>query len=311
MTQLSLLHILTLFFLALAPDNSVKNSKVSVLVLGVAQDAGYPQIACQKECCQKVYKGQAQPEYVTSLAVIDEDSGEAYLFEASPDISKQLKILQEARLGKPALPNGIFISHAHIGHYTGLMHLGREAMSANAIPVYVMPRMKNYLENNGPWSQLVELKNISLNAMQDNIWIAFENFSLRPFLVPHRDEYSETVGFEIKGPNKKVIFIPDIDKWDNWETNIEDLVLDCDYAFIDATFYDGSELPNRNIEEVPHPFVVETMNRFRGYSKEIKSRIKFIHLNHTNPLLDPGTQASQNVLIEGYKISFTGMRVQI
>lgn len=311
MVHLSLLNILAIILTALQPEASITNSKVSILVLGVAQDAGYPQIACQKVCCQKVYNGQAKPENVTSLAIIDEDSGEAYLFEATPDISKQLRRLQEARTGHPVLPNGIFISHAHIGHYTGLMELGREAMSANSMPVYAMPRMKAYLENNGPWSQLIELNNISVQSMQDNTWISLQNFSVRPFRVPHRDEFSETVGFEIQGPNKKVVFIPDIDKWEKWDTNIEELVAECDYAFLDATFYDGTELPNRNIEEVPHPFVIETMKRFKGYSKDIKSRINFIHLNHTNPLLDSQSAASQKVLEEGFQISFTGKRVQI
>jgi len=311
MAQLTLLHVLLMILMAVQAEGTKSNSKISILVLGIAQDAGYPQIACQKECCNKVYEGLAQAEYVTSLAVIDEETGKAYLFEATPDISKQILSLQEARRGKPALPDGIFISHAHMGHYTGLMHLGREAMSSKAMPVYAMPRMKKYLENNGPWSQLVGLNNISLKAMQDNNWIEFENFSVRPFLVPHRDEYSETVGFEIQGPNKKVIFIPDIDKWDKWDTKIEKLVSDCDYAFLDATFYDGNELPNRNIEEVPHPFVIETMKLFSGYSKEVKARINFIHLNHTNPLLDSKSQASQNVLDEGYQISFSGKRVQI
>lgn len=46
------------------------------------------------------------------------------------------------------------------GHYTGLMHLGHEAMGASAVPVYAMPRMNDYLKTNGPWSQLVNYRNI-------------------------------------------------------------------------------------------------------------------------------------------------------
>jgi len=29
-----------------------------------------------------------------------------------------------------------------MGHYTGLMHFGREVMGTNNLPVYAMPKMK-------------------------------------------------------------------------------------------------------------------------------------------------------------------------
>src|ERR1041384_7514258 len=127
-----------------------------VLVLGVAQDGGYPHMGCKGNCCDKAWKNDSLKRFVTSLALIDPVSKKWWLFEATPDIKEQLQLFKTITKSEyNFLPDGIFITHAHIGHYTGLMQLGREVMNAKEVPVYVLPKMKSYLENNGPWSQLV------------------------------------------------------------------------------------------------------------------------------------------------------------
>ena len=184
------------------------------------------------------------------------------------------------------LPDGIFLTHAHIGHYTGLMYLGKEATNAKKVPVYAMPKMGGFLEQNGPWNQLVTNNNITLKKLENNKAIVLsENLKVIPFTVPHRDEYSETVGYTIIGPNKTALFIPDIDKWEKWETNIIAAISKVDYAFIDATFYDAEEINNRDISQIPHPFVIESMALFDNLSETQKKKIHFIHFNHTKPFI--------------------------
>jgi len=88
-------------------------------------------------------------------------------------------------------------------------------------PVYAMPKMKMFLENNGPWNQLVSEENISIQSLQNETMVKLTSqFSVLSFTVPHRDEFSETVGYKIIGPNKSVLFIPDIDKWHLWVKDI-------------------------------------------------------------------------------------------
>ena len=184
------------------------------------------------------------------------------------------------------------------------MYLGREAIGAKETPVYAMPRMQTFLENNGPWSQLVSLKNIKIKPLAaDSIIQITKNISIKPILVPHRDEFSETVGFVIITKNKRVLFIPDIDKWSKWQHNILEEVSQVDVALLDATFYQNGELPNRNMSEVPHPFIAETMDLFRN-SKE-KSKIKFIHFNHTNPVMRQ-TKERADVLKQGFGVCTEG-----
>jgi pyrroloquinoline quinone biosynthesis protein B len=285
--------------------STANKNETSLVILGTVQDAGSPHIACKKECCNTLFLNPDTNRKVVSLGLIDAENEKTYLFEATPDISEQLKNLKrKAPFNANEIPNGIFITHAHIGHYTGLMYLGKEATNAKNAVVYAMPKLKTFLETNGPWGQLVSNKNIALEEIHNNEEISLSpNLKVIPIRVPHRDEYSETVGFRIIGPNKSVLFIPDIDKWDKWETSIVEAVANVDYALIDATFYDGVEISNRDISEIPHPFVIETMALFKNQSKAIRNKIHFIHLNHTNPLMNPASEQSKDVVAKGFHIA--------
>ena len=280
-------------------------NETSLVVLGTVQDAGSPHIACKKECCKELFLNPDANRKVVSLGLIDAENEKTYLFEATPDIPEQLKNLKnKSPFNANEIPNGIFITHAHIGHYTGLMYLGKEATNAKKTIVYAMPKLKTFLETNGPWGQLVSNKNIALEEIHNNEEIDLSpNIKVIPIRVPHRDEYSETVGFRIIGPNKSVLFIPDIDKWEKWETSIVEAVVNVDYALIDATFYDAAEINNRDISEIPHPFVIETMELFKNQPKAIRNKIHFIHLNHTNPLLIQESEQSKEVLSKGFHIA--------
>ncbi|KIO75165.1 pyrroloquinoline quinone biosynthesis protein PqqB [Pedobacter lusitanus] len=277
----------------------------SLIVLGNVQDGGSPHVGCTKACCKDLFEHPDPTRMVSSLGVIDPENKLNWLFDATPDLPFQMKKLKkEAEFSTKEVPDGIFITHAHIGHYAGLMYLGREALNAKQVSVYAMPKMKTFLEHNGPWSQLVSLNNISIKPVQDEkVNVLSSNISVTAFKVPHRDEFSETVGYLIQGPHKKALFIPDIDKWSRWNKNIVEEIRKVDYAFIDATFYDAAEMNNRPITEIPHPLVVESMELFKQLSKQEKDKIYFIHLNHTNPLLNPESGQTKTVLKNGFHVA--------
>ncbi len=279
-----------------------------VMVLGVAQDAGYPQMNCKKECCVAAWNNSELKRTTSCLAIVYPNTNEQWIIDATPDIKEQLQRLK-GETGTEKV-DGVLLTHAHMGHYTGLMHFGREVMGTNGIPVFSMPKMSSFLEKNGPWSQLVELENISINKLRsDSTFNLNENIKVKPFLVPHRDEFSETVGYQITINNKSLIFIPDIDKWEKWERNITELIKKVDYAFLDATFYKNGEL-KRDMSEIPHPFVEESMELFSELSEKDKSKIHFIHFNHTNPLLIEGSTAQKEVLEKGFNLAKEGQIIR-
>jgi len=286
---------------------SVNAQTPYIQILGVAQDGGYPHIGCEKSCCATAWQKNELRQWVVSFALVDPVSLKWWLFEATPDIKEQLHYfnsITESRYN--FLPSGIFVTHAHMGHYTGLMQLGLEALGSKAVPVYALDKMGRFLESNGPWSQLVSLNNISIHRlMPDQPLTLTSAVQVTAFTVPHRDEFSETAGFKIDTGNRKYLFIPDTDKWDKWSKHIVDEVALVDVALLDATFYAATELPNRNMSEVPHPLVVETIKQFED-KNDLKNRIHFIHFNHTNPLL--WSDVEKKALRErGFNVAETGM----
>ncbi|WP_299245766.1 MBL fold metallo-hydrolase [uncultured Aquimarina sp.] len=276
-----------------------------ITILGIVQDGGYPHINATKEF-EGVKEDKFAKELVVSLGVIDRQKKKKFLIEATPDLPEQLAMLDAKYLHHDKIIDGIFLTHAHMGHYTGLMYFGREAMGSKDIDVFAMPKMKSFLENNGPWSQLVDLQNIKINLLENEIPVKItENIKITPFLVPHRDEFSETVGYKIKGNRKSALFIPDINKWSLWNKNIVDEIKKVDYAFIDATFFKDGEIP-RPMSEVPHPFIEETIELFKNELKVIKSKIVFIHFNHSNPLIHKDSKKRIQLEKEGYQFANTG-----
>jgi len=296
--------------LVFVDQSSAQTSEPYVIVLGIAQDAGAPQAGCQKICCRDRWNDPKQQERVACLAIVDPVSNERWLIDATPDFKTQLRTLDE--IAPTAKPSGIFLTHGHIGHYTGLMQLGREAIGAREVPVFVMPRMQEFLSRNGPWDQLVQLKNIALQPMRSDSTIVLNpRLQITPFLVPHRDEYTETAGFRITGPNKSVLFIPDIDKWEKWDRRIEDVIACVDVAYVDGTFYADGEIPGRNMKEIPHPFIVETMQRLATLPKTQKNKVRFIHLNHTNPALRRTGEARSAIQKAGFHVAAEKERVKL
>ncbi len=287
--------------------------ETSLVILGTVQDGGSPHIGCTRNCCKDLFGHPEKRRSVVSLGIIDPQNKKKYMFECTPDFPIQSKKLSDyASFDSTEMPDGIFLTHAHIGHYSGLMYLGKEAIDASSIPVYVMPRMKKFIESNGPWSQLVHNNNILVHPLVHNQKIKLtSNISVTPITVPHRDEYSETVGFIIEGSSKKILFIPDIDKWEKWNEDIINVIANVDFAFIDGTFYDGAELNNRDMAEIPHPFIIESMKLFGDLSASEKSKIYFTHFNHTNPALDSTSNEFKLILQNGFRIVHKDLLIKL
>ncbi len=291
----------------LEPPQALAGGAPFVVVLGIAQDAGYPQAGCKKDCCQEAWGQPRKQRLVSCIAVVDPTEGAAWMIDATPDFPDQLQRLGNVLPGRAINLAGIFLTHAHIGHYTGLMHLGREVMGAKGMPVYAMPRMRSFLENNGPWSQLVGLGNITIrNLAADSAVVLNGRIKITPVPVPHRDEFSETVGYKIEGPQKSLLFIPDIDKWRLWEKDIIEEVKQTDHALLDGSFYQNGEIPGRDMSQIPHPFVVESMKVFATLPEGEKEKIHFIHFNHTNPVLLENSGARKSVFGKGFGVCGEG-----
>lgn len=267
-------------------------------------------MGCDSPFCKKAWAAGLH-EPVSSIALVEPETGSRWIFDATPDLPRQFEMLRHRTADRSTRLDGIFLTHAHIGHYTGLIYLGREAMNSRSVDVYAMPRLKQMLEQNAPWSQLVSLNNIDLRPLANGKSVELSSsISIEPFLVPHRDEFSETVGFKIKTARKTLVFIPDIDKWAKWSVPLEQVVRESDVLLLDGTFYADGEI-SRPMSEVPHPFVTETMELLADLPAKERNKIFFIHFNHSNPLVQGNLKKLAEVRRKGFNIAKTGLRITL
>lgn len=279
-----------------------------VVVLGIAQDGGLPHAGCLKSCCKNLW-GTGNNEKVASIGIVDPKTGQSWLIDATPDFASQLHILENIHKTKLS---GIFLTHAHIGHYSGLLQLGREVMGAEDMPVYAMPRMKSFLYENSPWNQLLSLENIKIIDLKNSKEIKLSSqLYIEPFLVPHRDEFSETVGYRVVSNKKSLVYIPDIDKWSKWDQDIFQVVLHSDFALLDGTFYSSEEIPHRDMSEIPHPFIIETMDLLDNMNSKNRKKIYFIHFNHSNPAINYTSSVSNIIRSKRFNIATEGLKLNL
>jgi len=272
--------LLAVFLTVAALAAGARQSGVEAVVLGIAQDGGVPHLGCRQPLCERARRDPSARRLVASLGLVDRAAGRRFVLDATPDFERQVEMLG-------GVPDGILLTHAHIGHYLGLAQLGREVLGAKRLPVYCTPSMAKFLRGNGPWKRLVALENVEIREV-----VPGTSFELTPSLrataitVPHRDEDSDTVAYLVTGPQRELLWLPDIDKWAKWDRRIEELITEKKLlAFVDGTFFSADEIPGRSIRDIPHPLIPETVARFGGKPPASPAKVFFVHLNHTNRLL--------------------------
>jgi pyrroloquinoline quinone biosynthesis protein B len=286
-----------------------------VVTLGIAQDGGFPQAGCDRECCREAWDAPDRQRGACCLGVVDPPSGSAWMIDATPGFPRQLRAL--LALGTEDAPlrlQGILLSHGHVGHYAGLLHLSREVMGAHQVRVFGLPRMRDFLVHNGPWNNLVRLGNISLEALETGRALLLGGAAAVPFTVPHRDEYTETAGFRISGPRASIVYIPDVDSWEAMEAKgvrIEDEIAKADTVLVDGTFFDDREIAPRYFRELSHPFVARSLERFAALAPEERAKVRFIHLNHSNPALRTGSPERKRIEESGCRVAEEGERIAL
>jgi pyrroloquinoline quinone biosynthesis protein B len=288
-----------------------------VVVLGMAQDGGMPQTGCDCTHCSAARKNPALARHVASLAIHFPKTDHVYLVDATPDLPAQIEMIHafhhhpEGKVDRAPV-DGVLLTHAHIGHYLGLAHFGFESLNTKNIPVWASPRMAAFLRANGPWSQLVRLENIAIREFQPGQPFTLEeNVSIKPLQVPHRDEYSDTMAFLIRGPNKTILYVPDTDTWKTWPKPLPDVLRDekVDLALLDGTFYSPDELPDRDVTKIKHPLITTTMDLLEPLVKAGKLKVWFTHLNHSNPAYEPAGAARKTIEGRGFRVGGEGEAV--
>ena len=288
-----------------------------VRILGIAQDGGLPHAACSCPRCGAARKDPALASPVASVGIIAPSARKAYLIDATPDIIVQLQALADvrkldnARVDRTPV-DGIFLTHAHMGHYLGLAHLGFEAINTRELPVWASASMASFLRNNAPWSQLLKLKNLVVSEIADGTLTDLaDGIRVRAVKVPHRAEFTDTMAYVISGARKTLLYVPDISPWHKLGRPMADLFSGVDVALVDGTFYSGDELPGRDTKEIGHPLILDTMDLLQGRVDSGSLKVYFVHLNHSNPALDREGPQRKNMISRGFDVGWPGMEFEL
>lgn len=283
-------------------------------ILGIAQDGGLPHAACDCERCNAARRDPTRASPVASVAVIAPEH--VWIVDATPDLSRQLDLLADVRTLEPGRVDrsplsGILLTHAHMGHYLGLAQLGFESIHAVATPVHASASMVEFLTGNAPWDQLVRLEQIAPQVATPGQVIELGGgLRAEPLLVPHRGEYTDTFGWYLSGPSKRALYIPDTDPWAKWTTELELALADVQLLLLDGTFYSADELPGRDVSQIGHPLMTDSMARLDA-RVAAGLQVWFIHLNHSNPALDPSSPQRRELEARGFEVAWVGREYEL
>jgi pyrroloquinoline quinone biosynthesis protein B len=266
----------------------------SLIVLGSGQDGGTPQVGSQNT--------RAAERTASSIAIVS-DEHDPVLFDATPDIRRQYRRLCDHTRATPDF-DGVFITHGHMGHYVGLVHFGKEAGAAHHLPLFALESVLSFLDANEPWATLLRDDHLEPVPM-DEAAASIGRLTVRAIPVPHRAEFTDTAAYSVSVDDRPwVLYLPDIDGWDQWP-DAEAVIAEHPVSLLDATFSDVEELPGRDISEIKHPLVPDTIERFAHLSAE--RSIILTHINHSNPLGEPDAEVTRLAHDKGFVVAYDGM----
>ncbi|MFB6294766.1 MAG: MBL fold metallo-hydrolase [Candidatus Nanohaloarchaea archaeon] len=266
---------------------------VKAEILGSVQDGGVPHLGCTCATCERARDDPSQQRYATSMKVYHEENDVTYLFDASPDIRFQLS---------DEFLDGIFLSHGHLGHISGLLYLGKESFNANMVDVHCSESVADFMHDSYPYRLLIDRNNIVVNEHEDGDHVELMDLQVVPVEVVHRYVPTDMHAFRIESDDTTLFYMTDIDYWT--DDAIEE-VENADIAVVDGCFWSKEEIDR--YERVPHPPIKESLDVFADTDTDII----FTHMNHTNPVLDPDSEERQQVEDAGFRVADEGMEIQL
>ena len=294
------------------PSQVVESGEVKLVILGTSQDGGVPQAGCGCSNCSMAIEDPSLRLHPVSCAIRGSD-GSIHIIEATRSLAEQLSIAASALgEGRTVLPETVCLTHSHLGHIDGLGQFGNEAMGLENVPLFASESVQSSLRDRYVLSPFRAIGFTPGHPFYPSEGCGF-TYTMVP--VPHRDEVSDTHAVLIRGPMSSLLFLPDHDGWSGTldSAGAADLrgwlgSLGVEFALLDGTFWDSKELPGRDMSQIPHPPIDETLERL-GDRVDGDPEIMFFHLNHTNPVLGRGSVEREKVISMGWSIAEQGSMI--
>jgi pyrroloquinoline quinone biosynthesis protein B len=304
---------------------------VIVRVLGSAAGGGVPQWNCGCANCEAARAGRTPRRTQSTLAVSPEASAGRYwfLFNCSSDVAGQIESFVPLRPGEGRFTpiNQILLTDANLDHIGGLAVL-RSAFGAGisvrstAVVREIGLAQRSFAHFAAAPNRWIEMPlgtTIPVRA-DDRVddWLEVRAIAVpgsTPGYDGRRAVRGAVVAYEIadRGSKNRLLFAPVFGAIND---TLAGAIASASVAFLDGTFFTDDEmdpkgmLPQRRARAMGHQPVGGgggTLAQLHG----AQNRIVFTHLNNSNPMLDPQSEAHAAVRASGAEIAYDGMELTL
>ncbi len=295
-------------------------------LLGTAAGGGFPQWNCS---CQLCSLARTQPTVVAPRlqlqAAFSTNPDSWFLINASPDLRLQIEanpqLCPKPEFGQRNTPiRGIILTSADLDQVLGLLLL-REFQP---LTVYATPLVRQILEAN-PFLRMLH------RVPQQLTWVPItprtpfqlEGVSCTPIALGNSLPYyahefqvqaapgEASLGLLIESDGLRIAYTPSLPAITE---ELLSLYETCDTIFADGTFWSDAELTQthagtpsaRSIGHIPMSGDDGVIAQLTALTRPQKI---FVHLNNTNPVLDPRSAEYKQVIDAGWQIGHDGWQL--
>ncbi|WP_299210094.1 pyrroloquinoline quinone biosynthesis protein PqqB [uncultured Tateyamaria sp.] len=293
-----------------------------LIVLGAAAGGGLPQWNCGCRNCTDARAGVI-PRMTQSSVAVSLDGQSWVVLNASPDIRAQVDACPQmhppALRGSPI--SSVVLTNGDIDHIAGLLTLREKT----AFDVYATSSGLDILRSNSVFGvldpDLVAQHAVSLEAPFEPL----PGLTVTPFAVPGKvalflegdtlnlEEVGEqTVGLLLESASARAAYVPGCAAIPDW---LIDRLGGVGLLLFDGTVWNNDDMQRTGTGEktgarmghVPLNGELGSLTRL----SEVGGRKVFIHINNTNPILQPDSAERAEVLGKGWEIAFDGMEITL
>ncbi|WP_299775026.1 pyrroloquinoline quinone biosynthesis protein PqqB [uncultured Tateyamaria sp.] len=293
-----------------------------LIVLGAAAGGGLPQWNCGCRNCTDARAGVI-PRMTQSSVAVSLDGQAWVVLNASPDIRAQVDACPQ--MHPPALRGSpiasVILTNGDIDHIAGLLTLREKT----AFDVYATSSGLDILRSNSVFGVLdpgiVAQHAVSLETPFEPL----PGLTVTPFAVPGKvalflegdtlnlEEVGEqTVGLLLESASARAAYVPGCAAIPDW---LIDRLAGVGLLLFDGTVWNNDDMQRTGTGEktgarmghVPLNGELGSLTRL----SEVGGRKVFIHINNTNPILQPDSAERAEVLGKGWEIAFDGMEITL
>jgi pyrroloquinoline quinone biosynthesis protein B len=313
---------------------------VKIKILGSAAGGGFPQWNCNARLSRAVREGKPGflPRTQSSIAV-SADGRNWAVFNASPDMRQQIAAspMLQPRADGPLRNSpieAVVLTNADVDHIAGLINLReREPFS-----LYATDRVLTTLAANSifnvldpeivPRRPLPFNRPVALDGPEGALALTIEAFPVPGKVALFLEDKGQsdanfgtvegdTIGLRIAaagaGQASACYYIPGCARIDG---ALLDRVHGAGCLLFDGTVFTDNEMREAGVGEktgarMGHIAISGPGGSLEGFAQLGGTRKIFVHINTTNPILEPGSDAERQVKAAGWEVAFDGMEIEL